>query len=171
MYRNRNNENLMDELEGRETGLATTNMRQNYKNFYKTQISSIKKELARRWRALAVARNEPRRRVRAAKVIQTRFKKMYYSPVNERGGARGRGYRRAVARVRGQTRTASPRRRVTNTLRAKLENLRAARNSGNRGNMVNIYNGMGRAWTAGGGIHGASVMNNAQRIMSRSGLI
>lgn len=170
MYHNRSTNNLIEELEGRTMAL-NMNMPAQYKNLYRAQIAGLKKELARRWRAQAMARNEPRRRIRAAKVIQKRFKHAYYAPSNEQGSARGRGYRRTIARVRGRKPAASPRRRITNTLRAKLENLRAARNSGNRGNMVNIYNGMGRAWNASGGTHGANVMNNAQRIMSRSGLI
>jgi hypothetical protein len=56
-------------------------------------------------------------------------------------------------------------------LRKKLDNLRHARDTGNRGNMVNIYNSMGNVWTRGGGMNGANVMNNAQKIMFRARLI
>ncbi len=129
--------------------------------------------LGRRLLALQAAqRNRPRRRVRAAKVIQRKFRQAYYAP-NAGHGLRGRGYRKTMARLRGRQASppASPRSRITATLRAKLANLRAAQNSGNRGNMVNIYNSMGRAWEAAGGIHGANVMNNAQRVMFRAGLI
>ena len=140
MYRNRNNAKLMEELEGREMAVATMNMPANYKNVYRNQIRAIKQELARRWRAAAMAKNEPRRQARAAKVIQSAYRKY------KTGG-------------------------TATTLRAKLEKLRHARNTGNRGNMVNIYNSMGNAWARGGGMNGANVMNNAQKIMFRAGLI
>jgi hypothetical protein len=106
----------------------------------------------RMWALQAKQRNEPRRPARAARLIQQKFRQ-----------ARLRGRQASPPR--------SPRSRITATLRAKLNNLRAARNSGNRGNMVNIYNGMGRAWERAGGIHGANVMNNAQMIMHRARLI
>jgi hypothetical protein len=61
MYRNRNNENLMEELEGRQMAVATMNMPAAYKNFYRAQIAALKQEMARRWRAAAVAKNRPRR--------------------------------------------------------------------------------------------------------------
>jgi hypothetical protein len=60
---------------------------------------------------------------------------------------------------------------ISNRLRQQLARLRTARDSGNRGNMVNIYNSMGTNWMNAGGIHGANVMNNAQKIMFRAGLI
>ena len=132
-----------------------------------------KNMLMRRLLALqAVQRNRPRRPARAARVIQKAFKNMYYSPNNNGSGLRGRGYRTAMARVRGNNASqVGPRERITGMLRAKLNNLRHARNTGNRGNMVNIYNSMGRNWEGAGGIHGANVMNNAQKIMFRAGLI
>lgn len=74
MYRNLSNANLMEELEGRQMAVATKSMPKNYKNFYMAQINGLKRELIRRWRAQAVARNAPHRRVRAATVIQRKFK-------------------------------------------------------------------------------------------------
>lgn len=172
MYRNRNNSNLMEELEGREMAVATMNMPTSYKNFYRNQIRAIKQELARRWRTAAMARNEPRRRGRAAKVIQKKFKELFYTPNNNGVGIRGRGYRMAMARTRGNNASqVGPREHTIGVLRKKLENLRHARDTGNRGNMVNIYNSMGNAWTRGGGMNGANLMNNAQRIMWRARLI
>lgn len=56
-------------------------------------------------------------------------------------------------------------------LRAKLANLRHARDTGNRGNMANIYRSMNNVWSRGGGMNGANLMNNAQNIMFRAGLI
>jgi len=97
----------MDELEGRQMAVATMNMPATYKNFYKTQIAAIKQELIRRWRAAAVARNEPRRQARAAKVIQKAFKNMYYAPTTSTrpGTLRGRGYRKTMARLGGGANT------------------------------------------------------------------
>lgn len=60
---------------------------------------------------------------------------------------------------------------ITNTLREHLTKLRRARDSGNNANMRRIYNAMNRNWLAAGGMNGANVMNNAQQIMFRSGLI
>ena len=169
MYRNRNNANLIEELEGRQRAISRMNMPKNHKNFYKAQISAIKQEMARRWRAAAMTRNEPRRRTRAAKVIQKAFKNIYYSPNNNGTGLRGRGYRTAMARVRGNNAsTMGSREHITYILKTKLNNLRHQKN---RGAMVNIYNGMYKKWTAAGGIYGANVMNNAQKIMFRAGLI
>jgi hypothetical protein len=80
------------------------------------------------------------------------------------GNAGGVTYRRLAA----QTNVGNG---ISNRLRQQLARLRNARDSGNRGNMVNIYNSMGRNWEEAGGIHGANVMNNAQKIMFRARLI
>jgi len=158
----------MEELEGRQMALATVNMPASYKNVYKAQIAGLKQELARRWRAAAMAKNEPRRQARAAKVIQKAFKNVYYTP-NNGTGLRGRGYRMAVARMRGNnTSQIGPREHITRVLKTKLNNLRRQTN---RGAMVNIYNSMERKWKKAGGVYGANVMNNAQKIMFRAGLI
>lgn len=157
MYRNRNNANLMEELEGREMAVATMNMLAGYKNFYRNQIRAIKQELANR------------RQARAAKVIQKAFKNVYYTPNNTGTGLRGRGYRVAIARMRGNNASQiGPREHITRVLKSKLNNLRRQTN---RGAMVNIYNSMERKWKKAGGVHGANVMNNAQKIMLRAGLI
>lgn len=170
MYRNQNNSNLMEELEGRQMAVATMNMAKRNKNFYMAQIAAIKKELARRWRAQAVARNEPRRRVRAAKVVQQKFKNMYYMPNNNGTGLRGRGYRKTMASLRGNNSASrmSPRESLTVVLKSKLNNLRRQTN---RGAMVNIYNGMYNKWMAAGGMNGTNILKNAQMIMHRRGLI
>jgi hypothetical protein len=132
-----------------------------------------KNMLARRlWALQAAQRNRPRRPERAARVIQRKFKKVFYAPNNNGTGLHGRGYRMTMARVRGTNASqAGSRERITGVLRAKLVKLRHANNTGNRGNMMNIYNSMGRNWEGAGGIHGANVMNNAQKIMFRAGLI
>ena len=117
----------------------------------------------------AAQRNRPRRPARAARVIQKKFKQVLYTPNNNGNGLRGRGYRMAMARRRGTNpANVGPRERLTRTLKAKLANLRRQTN---RGAMVNIYNGMYNKWMNGGGVHGANIMNNAQRIMSRARLI
>jgi hypothetical protein len=94
---------------------------------------------------------------------------MYYTPNNNSTGLRGRGYRMAMARVRGNNASrVGPRERITGILRIKLNNLRRQTN---RGAMVNIYNGMYNKWMAAGGTHGAKILNNAQLLMHRRGLI
>jgi hypothetical protein len=85
-------------------------------------------------------------------------------PPSGNGNAGGVTYRRLAA----QTNVGNG---ISNRLRQQLARLRVARDSGNRGNMVNIYNSMGRNWEEAGGIHGANIMNNAQKIMFRSRLI
>jgi hypothetical protein len=136
MYRNRNNENLMEELEGRQMAVATMNMPAAYKNFYRAQIAAIKQEMARRWRAAAVARNEPRRPARAAKVIQKAFKNMYYAPNNNAMGLRGRGYRKTMARFGGRANTENLNR---NALKIARLNYNARHNEG-QGRLVEARN-------------------------------
>jgi len=129
--------------------------------------------LERRLAALRAAqRNQPRRPARAARLIQKKFKSIFYMPNNTGVGIRGRGYRMAMVRARGGNASkVGPREHTIGVLRKKLDNLRHARDTGNRGNMVNIYNSMGNVWTRGGGMNGANVMNNAQKIMFRARLI
>lgn len=91
---------------------------------------------------------------------------LYRAQAMQHPGRRARAVRKIQTAYR-----AHKARGTVPTLRAKLENLRRARDTGNRGNMVNIYNSMGNVWTRGGGINGANVMNNAQMIMFRAGLI
>ena len=136
MSRNRNIENLMEELEGRQMAVATRNMPAAYRNFFKSEIAALKKELARRWRAAAVARNEPRRRTRAAKVIQKTFKNMYYAPNNNANGLRGRGYRKTMARLGGRANTENLNR---NALRIARLNYNARYNEG-QGRLVEARN-------------------------------
>jgi len=157
-----------DEALGMGNSRAAPPTRAQWNNFERRRAMVVR----RMWALQAKQRNEPRRPARAARLIQQKFRQAYYAP-NSGPGLRGRGYRKAMARLRGRQASPprSPRSRITATLRAKLNNLRTARNSGNRGNMVNIYNGMGRAWERAGGIHGANVMHNAQMIMHRARLI
>jgi hypothetical protein len=136
MYRNRNNENLMDELEGRQMAVATMNMPAAYRNFYRVQIAALKQEMGRRSRAAAVARNEPRRPARAAKVIQKKFKNMYYMPNNNAIGLRGRGYRKTMARLGGRANTENLNR---NALRIARLNYNARNNEG-QGRLVEARN-------------------------------
>jgi hypothetical protein len=118
--------------------VATMNMPAAYKNFFKAQIADLKQEMARRWRAAAVARNEPRRRIRAAKVIQKAFKNMYYKPNNNNNatGLRGRGYRKAIARATGRANTSNLNR---NALRIARLNYNARFNEG-QGRLVEARN-------------------------------
>jgi hypothetical protein len=129
-----------------------------------------KNMLTRRlWALQAAQRNRPRRPARAARTIQKKFKNIFYTPNNNGTGLRGRGYRMTMARVRGNNASqVGPRERITGVLRAKLNNLRRQTN---RGAMVNIYNSMYNKWAEAGGVTGANVLNNAQKIMHRRRLI
>jgi len=136
MNNRRSNENLVEELEGRQMAVATMNMPAAYKNFYRVQIAAIKQEMGRRSRAAAVARNEPRRPARAAKVIQKKFKNMYYMPNNNAIGLRGRGYRKTMARLGGRANTENLNR---NALRIARLNYNARNNEG-QGRLVEARN-------------------------------
>lgn len=125
--------------------------------------------MRRLWALQAAQRNRPRRPARAARTIQKKFKHEFYAPNNNGTGLRGRGYRMAMTRRRGgNAAQVGPREHITGLLRAKLNNLRRQTN---RGAMVNIYNGMYNKWMNAGGIHGANILNNAQLLMHRRGLI
>jgi hypothetical protein len=137
MNNRRSNENLVEELEGRQMAVATMNMPAAYRNFYRVQIAAIKQEMGRRSRAAAVARNEPRRPARAAKVIQKAFKNMYYMPNNNAIGLRGRGYRKAKARFGGRSNTENLNR---NALRIARLNYNARRSNEGQGRLVEARN-------------------------------
>ena len=126
----------MEELEGRQMAVATMNMPAAYRNFYRVQIAALKQEMGRRSRAAAVARNEPRRPARAAKVIQKKFKNMYYMPNNNAIGLRGRGYRKTMARLGGRANTENLNR---NALRIARLNYNARNNEG-QGRLVEARN-------------------------------
>ena len=136
MNNRRSNENLVEELEGRQMAVATMNMPAAYRNFYRVQIAALKQEMGRRSRAAAVARNEPRRPARAAKVIQKKFKNMYYMPNNNAIGLRGRGYRKTMARLGGRANTENLNR---NALRIARLNYNARNNEG-QGRLVEARN-------------------------------
>jgi len=116
--------------------VATMNMPAAYRNFYRVQIAALKQEMGRRSRAAAVARNEPRRPARAAKVIQKKFKNMYYMPNNNAIGLRGRGYRKTMARLGGRANTENLNR---NALRIARLNYNARNNEG-QGRLVEARN-------------------------------
>ena len=103
---------------------------------HEAQIRALQRELARRWRAAAVARNEPRRRVRAAKVIQKAFKNMYHAPSNRMGTLHGRGYRKTMAQLRGHANTENLNR---NALKIARLNYNARHNEG-QGRLVEARN-------------------------------
>jgi hypothetical protein len=121
------------------------------------------KLMRRRLQLEAIQRNIPRRPARSARVIQRKFKKIYYAPVNNGVGIHGRGYRKVIKRLRG----ASPQ-NITRVLRSKLSNLQKQSNNGVK---RNIYNSMHKKWIEAGGVNGANIMNNAQKIMFKAGLI
>jgi hypothetical protein len=137
MNNRRSNENLVEELEGRQMAVATMNMPAAYRNFYRVQIAALKQEMGRRSRAAAVARNEPRRPARAAKVIQKKFKNMYYMPNNNAIGLRGRGYRKTMARLGGRANTENLNR---NALRIARLNYNARRSNEGQGRLVEARN-------------------------------
>ena len=161
MLRNRNTNNLMEELEGRRAAIQhaqAIGLPASYTNFHRNQMRPIESELARRWREEAMTRNEPRRRTRAAKVIQKAFKNMYYKPTNNNNnvkGLRGRGYRKAIARATGRANTENLNR---NALRIARLNYNARFNEG-QGRLVqarNLANNLRMKY-------GANAANNALR--------
>lgn len=140
MLRNRNANNLLEELEGRRVAVQharAIGLPAAYANFHRNQVRAIESELARRWRAEAVARNEPRRRVRAAKVIQKTFKNMYHAPSNRMGTLHGRGYRKTMARLRGRANTENLNR---NALKIARLNYNARRSNEGQGRLVEARN-------------------------------
>ena len=140
MLRNRNANNLLEELEGRQMAIQHSQaigMPSSYANFHRNQIRAIESELARRWRAEAVARNEPRRRTRAARVIQNTFRNMYYAPSNRTGTLHGRGYRKTMARLGGRANTENLNR---NALRIARLNYNARRSNEGQGRLAQARN-------------------------------
>ena len=158
MLRNRNANNLLEELEGRRAAVQHSQaigMPSSYANFHRNQIRAIESELARRWRAEAVARNEPRRRTRATRVIQNAFRNLYYAPSNRMGSVHGRGYRKTVARLAGRANTENLNRNALKIARLKYN----ARFNEGQGRLVqarNLANNLREKY-------GANAANNALR--------
>ena len=128
-------------------------------------IPNLRRQIARRREAnaaRAAAANARGRRL--ARQAGRHWRNRTMRPPMGNGNMGGVTYRRLA----GTTNVGNG---ISNRLRQQLARLRTARDSGNRGNMVNIYNSMGNNWMNAGGIHGANVMNNAQKIMFRAGLI
>ena len=128
-------------------------------------IPNLRRQIARRREAnaaRAAAANARGRRL--ARQAGRHWRNRTMRPPMGNGNMGGVTYRRLA----GTTNVGNG---ISNRLRQQLARLRTARDSGNRGNMVNIYNSMGTNWMNAGGIHGANVMNNAQKIMFRAGLI
>ena len=129
------------------------------------RVRNLQARIARRRaanEARAAAANARGRRM--ARQAGRHWRNRTMRPPSGNGNAGGVTYRRLAARTNVGN-------GISNRLRQQLARLRVARDSGNRGNMVNIYNSMGRNWEEAGGIHGANVMNNAQKIMFRARLI
>ena len=159
MYRNKNVNNLMEELEGRQAAILQAQaigLPAAYANLHRNQIRAIESELARRWRAEAVARNEPRRRTRAARVIQNAFRNLYYTPINRMGALHGRGYRRARARGTGRANTENLNR---NALKIARLNYNARRTNEGQGRINQARNMAANLRTE----YGVNAANNALR--------
>jgi hypothetical protein len=93
MHANRSNNNLIEELEGREFMVAQLERNgglAGHKNFHKNQIRAIRKELARRWRNQA---NE-KMRARTAKKAAGKWLHTLYKPATSTSPA---GMRAAAA--------------------------------------------------------------------------
>ena len=118
------------------------------------KAAEAKAAARRRWNAL--------RKNIAAKSIAKYLHATTYRPPNQaRRNLGGVGYRRLA----GSTNVGSP---TLARLMRQLEELKAA----NRGNKVNIYNRMSNTWgRAGNAVAAANIMNAAQKIMSRAGLL
>lgn len=95
MNNGRSNENLREELEGRQMALMHLNMiggRANYKNFHNTQIAALQRELNRRAKARAQARWKKVRGHVGARGIVGYLQRLSMMPPT-RGGA---GYMRLM---------------------------------------------------------------------------
>ena len=139
-------------------------------------IANLRKKLGIRnptslWREQAKSRNVKHRPVRAAKVIQRAFRHLYYAPPSPNNSPRpwihGRGYRKAIARVRGRSVSPakSPKSRKMDTLRAKLVILKSVKN---RGAMMNVYNSMKKNWEATGSRpNGVNILKEARQLIQK----
>jgi len=138
-----------------EYGDHTTLVTQTIPNL-RRQITArrAKNAARRRWNAI-------RKRVLATGVVKYLHATTYRPPNQARRNLGGVGYRRLA----GSTNVGSP---TLARLMRQLEELKAA----NRGNKVNIYNRMSNTWgRAGNAVAAANIMNAAQKIMSRAGLL
>jgi hypothetical protein len=128
-------------------------------------IPNLRRQIARRREANAARGGAARARGRRlARQAGRHWRARTMRPPSGRGNAGGVTYRRIAA----QTNVGNA---ISNSLRRQLTRLRNARDSGNRGNMMNIYSNMENNWKRAGGIRGANVMNTAQVIMFRAKLL
>lgn len=131
---------------------------QRYVKGYEAAKNQLQKELVRSLKA-----------PRAAKIIQRKFKQMYYEPKNRSPGLqspiRGRGYRRAAASV--ARRNMSPKTRAEANLKDQLARMLSAyRAKRNRGTLRNMFNTMQNTWrNTGYSKKGKNYINAAQTIM------
>ena len=168
MNNGRPNANLMEEIEGRRAALNHLNMiggRQNYKNFHRQQITALTREINRR---AAAKRDRAQRRWKTVRghvgsrgVVGYLHATTYRPPNRAKRNVGGEGYRR----IAGATSVGSP---TMSRLMRQLTELKTA----NRGNKVNIYNKMSANWgRASNSRAAANIMNKAQLIMHRAGLL
>lgn len=126
-------------------------------------IPNLRRQIAAR-RAKNAARrrwNAVRKHVVASGIAKYLHATTYRPPNKSKRNLGGAGYRRAA----GATNVGSP---TLSRLMRNLEELKAA----NKGNKVNIYNRMSSTWgRAGNSSAAANIMNNAQRVMHRAGLL
>jgi hypothetical protein len=121
MNNGRSNENLREELEGRQMALMHLNMvggRENYKNFHRTQIAALQRELNRRAAARRAKAQGHWKKVRGqvgARGIIGYLQSLSMAPPN-RNTAGGAAYRRLVGQTtyKPRNRSRSPRRRSPN---------------------------------------------------------
>lgn len=118
MNNGRSNENLREELEGRQMALMHLNMvggRENYKNFHRRQIANLQRELNRR---AAVKARGHWKKVRggatALSVLNYWHKRTHRAPGP--GNVGGEAYRRiaGLTTYKPRNRSRSPRRRSPN---------------------------------------------------------
>jgi hypothetical protein len=142
---------------------------QRYVKGYEAAKNQLQKELVRSLKA-----------PRAAKIIQRKFKQVYYAPHRQspakrntftRSPLRGRGYRRTAKSV--LKRTMSPKSRAEANLKNQLERMLSAYQAKrNRGTLRNMFNTMQNTWrNTGYSKKGAGYMNAAQMIMATYGFI
>lgn len=141
---------------------------QRFVKSYEAERNKLQKELVRYLKA-----------PRAAKIIQRKFKKLYYSPYRPTvspgkktpSPVRGRGFRRVIRSI--EKRGMSPKSRAEANLEDQLTRMLSAyRAKRNRGNIRNMFNRMKNTWrNTGYSKKGAGYMNAAQMIMWSSGFI
>ena len=131
---------------------------QRFVNGYQRNRNSLFKELEKSLKAQ-----------RAAKIIQRKFKQVYYEPSNKSPGKksplRGRGYRRTMSSMKKSVMT--PKTRTKANIKNKLDRLLRTYQLGQYNRLNNMYANMQASWNATGrNKNMGQIMNAAQMVIS-----